>query len=134
MRLLGVDFGFKRIGLAVAERDPFLPTPRPSVDASGTLEKDAVTLADFARKEGVDVIVMGLPVEETGEEGKMARIVRQLGDRLISEGLDVKYVDERYSSVKAVATMREAGLKGSDVRKRKDGEAACLILEDFVNE
>lgn len=132
MRLIGVDFGFRRIGLAVADDDPFLPTPRPSLEASGTLAKDAAALASLARREGADQIVLGLPIEESGEEGKMARIVRQLGERLEKEGIKVAFVDERYSSVRAEASMREAGLKGSERRKRKDGEAACLILESFV--
>ena len=133
MRLLGVDFGFKRIGLAVTDEEPFLPTPRPSLAASGTLAKDALVLTELARKEGAEVIVVGLPIEETGEEGKMARIVRQLGDHIEKGGIRVQYVDERYTSVHADETMRQAGLKGSDRRKRKDGEAACLILESFMN-
>lgn len=133
MRLMAVDFGFKRIGLAFTDDEPFLPTPRPPLATSGTLAKDAAALADVAKKEGASLVIVGLPLEESGEEGKMARIVRKLGDRLEGEGLSVRFVDERYSSVHAEETMRQAGLKGSERRKRKDGEAACLILEAFIN-
>jgi putative Holliday junction resolvase len=133
MRLLGVDFGFKRIGLAVAETEPFVATPRTPLPASGKLAEDARLLAEIARKEEAISIVLGLPLEETGVEGKMAKIVKQLADRLRDEGLTVALVDERYSSVRADRAMRDANLKGSDRRKRKDGEAACLILEDFVH-
>ena len=128
-----MDFGFKRIGLAVTDEQPFLPTPRSPLTASGTLAKDAAVLAEMAHKEGIELIVLGLPIEESGEEGKMARIVRQLGGHIEKGGIRVQYVDERYTSVHADETMRLAGLKGSDRRKRKDGEAACLILETFMN-
>jgi putative Holliday junction resolvase len=133
MRILGVDFGFKRIGLAVAETEPFVATPRRPLAASGKLAEDARRLAEIARKEDVSEIVLGLPIEESGGEGRMARIVRQLAECLKAEGTTVRLADERYSSVNADQVMREANLKGSERRKRKDGEAACRILEEYVH-
>ena len=106
MRLLGVDFGFKRIGIAVAVTDPCIVTARPTIEASGALKTDAASLAEMARKEEVDQIVLGLPIEESGDEGKMARICRLLAGHLTDMGCKVALVDERMTSVEAEARIR----------------------------
>jgi putative transcription antitermination factor YqgF len=106
MRLLGVDFGFKRIGLAIAETAPEVITARPFLDASGTLKTDAARIAELAKREEIDAIVIGLPVEESGEEGRMARICRTVARHLIEAGFRVEVVDERYTSIEAEANLR----------------------------
>jgi len=133
MRLLGIDFGFKRIGVAVAETEVGIVTPRSPLTASGTLKKDAETIAAYARREEVDAVVLGLPVEESGEEGKMARIFRTLADHIIGNGIPVHLVDESMTSVQADGTLRQEGLKASQRRKLRDGEAAALILERYLD-
>ena len=134
MRLLGVDFGFKRIGIAVAETEVGIVTPRPPMTASGTLKIDAVEIAKMAKREEATAVVMGLPIEESGEEGRMARIFRTLGDHIVGNGVPVYFVDESMTSVQADSLLREDGLKASQRRKLKDGEAAALILERYLSE
>lgn len=132
MRLLGVDFGFKRIGLAVAETDVRIASPRPGMAASGTLRKDAETICRFAKSEEAQEVVLGYPLGDEGEAGRMARIARTLAGHLEQLGCRVHLVDESLTSVQAESTMAEAGMKASDRRKRRDSEAACLILERFM--
>lgn len=135
MRLLGIDFGFKRIGIAIAETRPCIITARPPIEASGKLAADAQKLVEMARKEEVDEVVIGLPIEESGDEGRMARICRTLAGHVANGGLKVNLVDERLTSVEAEANLRNDGerdLKASERRKLKDGEAARLILERFI--
>ena len=136
MRLLGIDFGFKRIGIAIAESDPEIVSARASIEASGVLKRDAERLAGIARDEKVDAVVIGLPVEESGEEGRMARICRRLGDDVERAGLRVELVDERFTSVEADSNIRnaEVGMKASQRRKLKDGESARLILQRFLSQ
>lgn len=140
MRLLGVDFGFKRIGLAVAETDPGIVSARPSIEASGKLKTDAEQLASIARREEADLLILGLPIEETGDEGRMARICRTLAGHIAELGIVVELVDERYTSTEADRNLREIStpdgkeLRASQRRKLKDGEAARLILERFMTE
>lgn len=133
MRLLGVDFGFKRIGIAIAETQHSIISPRPSLEASGVLKRDAEALSLLARKEEVDCIVLGLPLEN-GTEGKMAKICRRVADLLQASGHEVRCVDESLSSVEAERALRDDGLKASERRKLKDGEAARLILERYLDE
>jgi putative holliday junction resolvase len=133
MRLLGVDFGFKRIGLAVADGDFGVATPRSGLAASGKLETDAEAIAALARKEEVQEIVLGLPLEPEGAEGRMARICRQLAGHLEARGFQVRLVDETLSSVAAEEGLLRQGLKGSHRRKLRDGEAARIILERYLH-
>lgn len=131
---MGVDFGFKRIGIAVAETSPHVVSTRPSLVASGTLKVDAEKLAAMAKLEEVDRVVVGLPLEEQGE-GRMARICRTLAGHIQERGVEVSLVDESLTSVLAESNLRmEADRKGSEIRKLKDGEAARLILERFMHE
>jgi len=133
MRLLGIDFGFKRIGVAVAETEVGIVTPRTSIMASGALKRDAEAILALARREEVSAIVLGLPVEESGEEGRMARICRTLGDHMAGRGIPVHFVDESLTSVQAESALRQEGLKASQRRKLRDGEAAALILERYLD-
>jgi putative Holliday junction resolvase len=138
MRLLGVDFGFKRIGIAIAESEPMIITARAPIEASGTLKKDAARLIEIAKREEVDRVVVGLPLED-GEEGRMARICRTLAGHIAEGGIPVDLEDESMTSVEAEATLRSipsgdgaGSLKASERRKLKDGEAARLILERYL--
>jgi len=128
MRLLAVDFGGVRIGLAVGSLEGGFPRPLPTLQASGTLAKDAAAIAAAARRESAELIVLGVPLNEDGET-KMSHICRKLGEKIVELGLPVEFVDEALTSYESEALMKEAGLKGSQIRKKVDGEAAVRILE-----
>ena len=132
MRLLGVDWGGKRIGIAVAETDPFALGTRPSLAASGKLKVDSQAIYQRYKVEEANAIVLGLPIEEDGVEGKMARIIRQLAGHLETAGAIVQLVDESFTSVEAETMLLETDMKASERRKVRDGEAAARILERFV--
>lgn len=134
MRLLGIDLGTKRIGLAIAESSVGLASPRTALAATGTLKRDADAIHQLANKEEVEAIVLGLALGDEGEGSKMAKAARLLGAHLEAKGHHVHYVDESLSSVQAEQTLLEAGLKASERRRKRDGEAACLILERFMGE
>lgn len=127
-----MDFGFKRIGLAIAESEFGIATARPSIDATGTLKKDAENLNAFAKRESVNRIVLGLPIEEDGNHGKMARVCQTVASHLEVLGWTVELIDERYSSLEAEKTLRQEDLKASQRRKLRDGEAARILLERYL--
>jgi putative Holliday junction resolvase len=132
VRLLGIDFGFARIGAAVTDETVGLPSPLPALSASGKLKVDATTIAALAKRHEAEKVVLGLPLED-GEEGKMARVMRQLGAHLLAAGLVVDFVDETLTSVEAESVLLGTGMKASERRKHRDGEAACRILERYLN-
>lgn len=133
MRVLGVDFGGTRIGLAVVDTEVKLPTPLGTLDATGTLAKDATAIRDRAKAEMAERVVVGVPLNE-GKETKMSRICRLLGDRLTELDVEVRYVDESLTSATVEGDMRQSGLKGSQIRKNIDALAACAILDRYLSE
>ncbi len=132
MRVLGVDFGFARIGLAVGDDKLGVFSPRTVLKASGGLKRDADAIANKAKEEEAEAIVVGLPLDAEGG-GRMARICDQLAGHLRDKGLIVHTVDESMTSVGVHAELREAGLKARQRRKIVDGEAAVKILERWAN-
>lgn len=134
MRVLAVDFGFKRIGLAMGETDHGIATARPNMTANGSLRADAEQISQLAKREMAERIVLGLPLDPDGTEGRMARICGQLAGHLEALGWTVSLIDERLSSKSAEVVLREEGLKASQRRKRVDGEAAVTIFEMFIHE
>lgn len=126
-----MDLGRVRIGLAVGESEFKIATPRTAIAASGTLAKDAIAIDEVARREEVDRIVVGQPVNS--EDERMARVCGMLADSIRTLGWQVDLVDESFTSVQAEANLVQSDLKGSDRRARRDGEAAAIILERYFD-
>ena len=133
MRVLAIDFGGKRIGVAVGESDHRVASPRPNLQASGTLARDAQAIRAVMEKERADLVVVGLPTDVEGET-RMSQVCRRLGQSLEALGVRVVLVDESQTSAEAERDMADAGLKGSERRHRSDAEAACRILERYFVE
>ncbi len=131
MRLLGVDFGGTRIGIAVVDSATKLPRALAPLASSGTLAKDAAAIRAVAAEQGADQIIVGLPLSQ-GEETRMSKVCRQLAVRIAELGSLVDLEDESLTSHEAETSLREAGLKGSVVKRKLDGEAACRILERYL--
>ena len=129
MRVLGVDFGSKKIGIAVGGDDPRIVTAQPNLTPSGTLKVDAVALSKLAKNWEADAIVLGIPVNE--EDPKMQRICGMLAQRIREEGMEVFEIDESLTSVEADEVWREEGYSVARRKRLRDGEAARIIVERF---
>jgi putative Holliday junction resolvase len=121
MNLLGIDYGLKKIGLAVAEAG--LVTPLKVVKNDSALR----AVVEICRQQDIGKIVLGLPT------GKMAPAIRRFGTELsLATGLKVNYHDETLTSQEAIAKMVAIG-KGRKARKEKqDAFAAALILQNYL--
>jgi putative Holliday junction resolvase len=131
MRAVGVDFGRRRIGLAVVETEAGLPAPRPTLSASGALVRDAEALAAFARNEEAGLVVFGLPLLD-GRETRFCGVVRRLAALVEGLGLETAFVNEALTSRQAASALRLQGLTGAQAKRRTDSEAACQILEAWL--
>lgn len=138
-RLLGVDFGESRIGLAVADSRTGSVKPLTTI-RRGDAARDAATLATLCAEQRIDEIVVGLPLNMDGTEGAQAAHAREWVDAITpSLGKRVSWHDERLSSVAAEQRMGRAarGKSGGppsaaarDARRaRVDREAAAQILQ-----
>lgn len=123
MRYLGVDFGFKRIGLAISEGEIASPYRTLQVkNFQDGLEQVIQTIT----KENFDKVVVGLP------EGKMGQNVSGFVKVLKRSGLDVVTADETLSSQKAIQQMIDSGISRYD-RRIADATAAAIILQDYLD-
>jgi putative transcription antitermination factor YqgF len=132
LRLLGVDFGGKRIGIAVGESDHGVTTARPSLAASGTLAQDAEAIENLVKIEQAGGVVLGLPENMPGKSDRMEKICLRLADELRSRGLKVYTTNEALTSRQGSENLSSV-YSQSGVRKHIDGEAARLILERYFN-
>lgn len=129
--LLALDVGERRIGLAASD-----PTRR-FVFADGALQRkgvktDVAALAARCRERGVVGVVVGLPLDLQGREGRTTRLARQVGEALAAAtGLPVHWADEQYTSLEAEARLGELGAEDRR-RGRVDAGAAVVILEDWL--
>lgn len=123
MKYLGIDFGLKKIGLAVSEGE--LATPREVLTVTGF--SDAVDqILTIIKKDKFDKIVVGLP------EGKMGKNVVGFANALARGGIDVSTYDETLSSQKAKKTMIEQGIPKKK-RRLEDAYSACEILQNYLD-
>ena len=138
VRVLGVDFGRKRIGLAISDASATLARPWQSIAAGTTPRASATLVAAIIRDEGVDdpvdAVVVGLPRRLSGEDTDQTAPTRQFADALADlAGVRVHLQDERLTSVEAESRL---ALRERDWRKRKakiDAAAAAIILQDFLD-
>lgn len=131
VKVLGLDVGDARIGVAVAEEG------RPFAFGRGWIERntpaaDVERVLELARGEGARRVVVGLPRRTGGEEGVQAVKVRRFAAALQAAGLEVRFVDERFTT--RVAAQRTAHLprKKRQQKGRLDEAAAVAILETYL--
>jgi putative Holliday junction resolvase len=132
MRVLGIDFGRRRIGLAVGETEFKIANPRNPLAAAGKLSTDARAIGEFAKKEEVELLVLGVPFHE-GDD-RMAKVCLRLAEELKQLGWEVRTVNEAGTSKVAAAELSAMGVKSSEQLGKLDGAAACAILEKYFFE
>jgi putative holliday junction resolvase len=143
-RLLGVDLGERRIGLAIAETDVGIARPLATLGRGDALADDLAALGRVCADQQIDELVVGLPVEARGTEGTMARAARAWA-AAVADGLGIPVAlrDERLSSFEAEQRLgrmprgRSGGppsrTQRNAFRARIDREAAAVILQDEID-
>lgn len=132
-RLLGIDYGHRRIGLAVSNSDQTLASPVVNRDRTD-LDQDARFLRKQVTEYGVVGIVIGLPVHLSGDEGAKSREAREFGAWVARVcARPVRFHDERYSTRFADELLRDAGLKASQRQGRRDMLAAQYLLQAYLD-
>lgn len=132
MRYLAIDHGSRRIGLAICDAQEIIASPLRVVDGRG----DALAkIAEIVESEGVEAIVLGLPLNMDDSEGPQAAKAKAFGERLGRHlGLPIYFQDERLSSFGAEEKLGPAGLSRARKRDLLDAVAAAQILQAFLEE
>jgi putative Holliday junction resolvase len=133
-RVLAVDLGEQRIGLALSDPLRITAQPLETLRCVGP-RKDLQAIVDRARQHDVARIVVGLPLLLSGEEGAKAADAREVAERLRRRLRDVpvELWDERLTTVQAERAMIEGNVRRRARRKRVDTVAAALILQSYLD-
>lgn len=133
MRALGIDFGEKRIGIAVSDAAGRLAVPLATL-ARRSDRAAVAQIAEIARREEVGRLVLGEPLDRDGGRGAQAERVRRFGTRLAAAtGLPLSYVDETLTSHEAAARLRAAGADRERRRRDIDAAAAQILLQEDLD-
>lgn len=130
---MAVDPGSKRVGLAVSDPTGTIAQPLPTVDAE-PMETLAARLAELARQNHAESIVVGLPRRLDGTSGPEAKAARSLAGALRRAArLPVLLVDERLTTAQAERSMIAGGVRRARRRATIDGVAATLLLQSHLD-
>jgi len=131
---MGIDFGDKRIGIAFSDFLCTIASPY-EVYKTKSEDDDLKYLSTLAKKQDVDEIIMGLPLNMDGTEGDRVKITKDFGEKLEKvSGLKVIYIDERLTSSEAEDILISAGMRREKRKEMIDKISAQLILESYLNQ
>jgi putative Holliday junction resolvase len=133
VRVVAIDLGKARVGIAVSDDLGLLAHPRPALE--GKSRKPLIAaLAAMARAEGTQRFLVGLPLEMTGEHGAAARRVMSFAQELANAtGVEIELVDERLTTVEAAQQLRASGVNAREGKGLVDGVAAAVILQSWLD-
>ena len=133
MRILAIDYGSRRIGLALSDPTGTLARPLPFAPAKADA-KLALDMAALAKKEEARLILLGLPRHMNGSLGEAAAQVQAFAALLEkATPIRIQWIDERLSTVQASRQLQEAGKNARQQRGRIDSEAACVLLQGYLD-
>ena len=132
MKILAIDYGEARTGLAICDRTEFLASPLGTWeerDFAKLVTKIVYTIREY----GAEAVVVGLPVNMDGSHGEKAEKCKRLADTLMKlTGLPVALWDERQTTMQAANYLNETNVRGAKRKEIIDQVAATIILESFL--
>jgi putative Holliday junction resolvase len=133
-RIVGIDPGEARIGIAISDEDASIAFPRETVLARGGSAQAATRVREALVDDEISLAVVGLPLRLDGTEGEAARRARVFGDAVgAALGVEVVYWDERLTTVAAERSLREMGRRGTKQREVVDQSAATILLQGYLD-
>ena len=132
-RILGIDFGTVRIGLALSDPTGTLASPLPHLEKK-TISQINAALTKLVETHEISRVVVGLPRNMDGSYGPAAEKVRDFISKIQgSIGIPIETQDERLTTVQASKQLSQIGLNQRDLRKKIDGSSASLILQQYLD-
>jgi putative pre-16S rRNA nuclease len=132
-RILALDIGKKRIGLAISDALGISAQGLPTFERS-RVRDDLRQLTALVHERGVSLLLVGNPLHMSGSDSRQAAYTREFAERLHTEtGIPVVYWDERLTTVEAERVLREANASLDQRKKAVDRLAAMLLLESYLD-
>ena len=132
-RILALDLGKKRIGLALSDPLGITAQGLPTLQRTN-IREDLDALANLIQEREVTLLLMGNPLHMTGKEGRQVLYTRDFAERLAKKtGLEVEYWDERLTTVEANRVLRESGISIEKRARAVDRLSAVILLESYLD-
>ena len=134
MRVIGIDLGSKRIGIALSDSDLTVATPLDVVERSGNVEKDHIAILKITDEWEVQKIIVGLPISLDGTLGASAQSVMDEIKMLGSvTDIPIETHDERFTTVTAEQILLQQNVKRDKKKRVIDKVAAAIILQGWID-
>jgi len=132
-RVAGIDFGLKRIGIAVCDASRILASPWAMHEPTGDVDREGAFYRSLAAEEDLVGFVVGLPLNADGTPSRMSNEAERFGGWLAAAtGLPVEFQDERYTSAEAAGKLAGSGLTRRRKKQVSDAIAAQILLADWM--
>lgn len=134
-RIMGIDYGIKRIGIAMTDIMQIMASPFETIDSSESVKKNAAKIVEIAKENDVSSIVVGVPFNMNGTEGEMADTVRKFIEEVKNiTDIQIFEIDERLTTAQAERMLIDEGDVSREKRKGlKDKLAASFILQTYLD-
>jgi putative Holliday junction resolvase len=132
VRIIGLDHGVRRIGIAIGDTETGMAFARPALRRR-SLDHDLALVGELCTTEGAGLVVIGLPLNMDGSEGGQAAAARAFGEGLAGIGLAVAYEDERLSSWQAGEDLARGARQADRESGELDSAAARVILQQYLD-
>jgi putative holliday junction resolvase len=130
MKILALDFGGQRVGVAFGDSEIGVAAARNFLANDTNLLEN---LVELVKRDGIEKILLGLPLGFSGET-KQTTATREFGEKLEAKvGVDVEFVDERFTSKIAEANLHAAGENSRAQKNLIDSESARIILQEYLD-
>lgn len=134
MRVLGIDLGSKRIGIATSDRSGTIATPYTVLTRCKSMGGDHRNIAKMVVEEEAEAVIVGLPLNMDGSEGKAAKAAREEAARMATVvGVPVHVHDERLTTVEADRVLMEQNMNAQARRLVVDKVAAAVMLQSWLD-
>lgn len=131
-RFLGIDFGIKRVGLAISDKSKLIASPYKTIVYIS--ENDLINeLSIIADENNIENFILGLPINLKGEDTDQTKIVRNFKRSLSILDIPIIYEDERLSSISAKQSLRLQNIKTGHNKAEIDKTAAAIILQQYLD-
>jgi putative Holliday junction resolvase len=132
-RVLALDLGKKRIGLALSDELGLTAQGLETLQRTN-IREDLARISQLAAEKNVALILIGNPLHMSGQEGRQAAYSRDFGERIqAASGIPVEFWDERLTTVAAQRVLRESGISIEKRAKAVDRLAAVILLESYLD-
>ena len=131
-RLLAIDYGARRVGLALSDPLKMIASPYRTI-----IKKNNTNLIEeierIIAEEDVELTIIGLPLGMAGQITEQTKKVEEFADKLIARGIAIEYEDERWSTLAAKRSMKEQNIKSGYNKNLVDQTAAAIFLQQYLD-